>query len=31
MVFNPAVITARLSEFLEAMAGEAERFEQALD
>jgi hypothetical protein len=31
MVFNPAVITARPSELLEAMAGEAERFEQALE
>jgi hypothetical protein len=31
MVFDPAVITARLRELLEAMAGEAERFEQALE
>jgi hypothetical protein len=30
MVFDPAVITARLSELLEVMAGEAEHFGQAL-
>jgi hypothetical protein len=31
MVLNPAVITARLSGLLDAMAGQAERVEQALE